>query len=161
MMPPPQSLEVTSPVLGEERYPLLNRRHHMDDQLNRDALEVVVQERSGTPRVAVVRLRGEHDMASAVEVRRRLDQAVATGPTIVDLSACSFLDSSIIACLIHAYRQQGGLSVVLPAGDSAAYRALLITGLHEFLTCRDSLDEAIEAAIASAPRAVDDEEQYE
>ena len=92
-------------------------------------------------RVAVVRLRGEHDVANAPAVRAALDQALETSTVVVDLRACSFLDSSIIACLIHARRQQGGLAIVSP-DDSAPARALTTCGMAQVFDWFGSLDEA-------------------
>ena len=56
--------------------------------------------------VAVVKLRGEHDLSTAQAVRSALRSAVESGPpaVVVDLSDTTFLDSSILGALIGAYR---------------------------------------------------------
>jgi anti-anti-sigma factor len=99
--------------------------------------------------VVVVRLCGEHDLASAGEVGTRLAEAQTLGLTVVDVSACVFLDSSIIACLIAVRRAQGVLAVVLPPASNAVERALLVTGVTDILTCHHTLREAIDATLAS------------
>jgi anti-sigma B factor antagonist len=106
-----------------------------------------------TPRarpVVVVVVRGEVDLGSAEHVRSRLDEAMALGPTVVDLSGCTFLDSSVIACLLAARREQGVLEVVVPSAPGAVERTLAITGLTAVLGCHHSLDGAIAATPASS-----------
>ena len=50
--------------------------------------------------VAVVRLRGEHDLATGNELRAVL--AWIDGNVLVDLAACEFIDSTVISVLISS-----------------------------------------------------------
>lgn len=51
-------------------------------------------------------LEGELDMALAAELRQLLHEQLGTSPTevVVDLAKVSFVDSSILATLIEAYK---------------------------------------------------------
>jgi anti-anti-sigma regulatory factor len=52
--------------------------------------------------IQVVHLRGGHDVGSVIDVERALFGAVRTGqPVVVDLSDCSFVDSSTVAALLQ------------------------------------------------------------
>ena len=46
--------------------------------------------------LAVVSVHGEHDLSTARELTQALEQAVAHSNVVGDLSACSFMDSSVI-----------------------------------------------------------------
>jgi anti-anti-sigma factor len=103
----------------------------------------------GAPQVVVVRIRGEHDLASADEVRRRLAEALAIGITVVDLEDCTFLDSSIVASLIAVRRAQGFLALALPPAASAVERTLTVSGVTVIFSCQRSLSDAIDVAVSS------------
>ena len=58
------------------------------------------------PAVAVVELHGEHDLASAPALARRLRLLVAGHSLVaVDISRVTFMDSAIMAVLWSAYRE--------------------------------------------------------
>jgi anti-anti-sigma factor len=86
---------------------------------------------------AVVALFGEHDLATAEAVRVAL--APLCGRVLVDLTDCSFIDSTIISILINkatSLKRDGHeLELRVPA-DSIVARALAIIGLARFLTVR-------------------------
>ena len=101
------------------------------------------------PRIVVARFVGGYDIADASVMRERLEQGVVMGPMLVDLSACSFLDSSIIACLVHVHQQQGFLAIVRPPRDTAAARALTVSGMTRIFSCVASVEQAVEATLAA------------
>ncbi len=104
--------------------------------------------------VAVVELRGEHDLATAAEVRTVLDRSVAARrATVVELSLTDFIDSSILGVLLAGLRQarEAGLGFVfvVQADDSGAVnRTLAGSGLLAFFPVRGSLADATAAARA-------------
>jgi anti-sigma B factor antagonist len=102
--------------------------------------------------LAVVAIEGEHDLSTAPELRERLGALLEDGTAaVVDLSAATFVDSSILAALITA-SQQGeenglGFSVVVPADAAEGVRRVIeVTRLSEALALRESRDAAIAAA---------------
>jgi anti-anti-sigma factor len=64
---------------------------------------------AGTLRVSqldgttVVELHGEHDIATAPELRRLLLKTMTAATVVVDLAECRFLDGSIIGVLVGAH----------------------------------------------------------
>jgi anti-anti-sigma factor len=100
-----------------------------------------VAERGRAP-CTVLRLAGEHDVATAGAVRDALADA-RDAAVVVDLTGCTFADSSIIAALLQARRECPAFAVVLPSDPaSAVVRAFTITDVTAHLACCASLDEA-------------------
>ncbi|HEU0304222.1 MAG TPA: STAS domain-containing protein [Gaiellaceae bacterium] len=95
----------------------------------------------------VVTLAGELDAFDAPQLRSSLAALVEDAPHLVvlDLTAVTFLDSTILGTivgLLRRLREAGGeLRVVLP--DSTARRVFEITGLDSALDVRASREEAI------------------
>lgn len=87
---------------------------------------------------AVVTLRGEVDAHTAptlrLELRSLIEEAEAT-TVVIDLSAVTFLDSSVLGALVGALRRlrerQGQLRIVPPLTSAA--RILELTGLDTVL----------------------------
>jgi anti-sigma B factor antagonist len=100
---------------------------------------------------AVLSVEGEHDLSTAPELRRRLDELIGAGrPTVVDLSAATFVDSSVLGAIIDARRQAGEAGVPFgvahsPNGTEAVTRVLEITGLRAELPVHEDRDGAIAA----------------
>ena len=120
-----------------------------------DARTIALDDSHGD--VLFVVVRGDHDIYTAPALRERLDQALDTKPTgmVVDLSAATFLDSSILGALLEARRQalEKGVGYVVCLGESpepGVQRILEITGLVPVFPVVRSRDEALEAA-RSAP----------
>jgi anti-anti-sigma factor len=84
---------------------------------------------------AIVSLRGEHDLASAAEVTRAIG-AIA-GNVLVDLTACSFIDSTIIEALIgnakDLEREGHFLEIVAPPENTVILRTLEIVGMRDVM----------------------------
>src|SRR3954471_358934 len=89
----------------------------------------MVRDRVEVDRVAehvwVVMLRGEHDLATAEEVRGAIDEVFAQGSRVVfDLSDACFIDSTVLATVVEAYRHaqqepNDEFVVVAPPGSPA------------------------------------------
>lgn len=120
-----------------------------------DARTIALDDRHGD--VLLVLVRGEHDIYTAPKLRDQLDAALDVNPKglVVDLSAATFLDSSILGALLEARRQalEGGLNFVVNLGEDpepGVQRILEITGLVPVFPVVRSDDEALETA-RSAP----------
>jgi anti-sigma B factor antagonist len=104
--------------------------------------------------VSVIELRGEHDLATATEVRDALAAAVADErPAVVELTLTDFIDSSILGVLLAGLRNARdanlGFVFVVQADDAGAVNKTLAgSGLFAFFPVRGSLAEATEAARA-------------
>ena len=102
--------------------------------------------------VVVARLEGEHDIYTAPTLRERLDEALGRGGGIVvDLTAATFVDSSVLGALLDARRRaiEAGQGYVVCVGDSVepgVQRILDITGLVPVLPVLQGREEAIQAA---------------
>jgi anti-sigma B factor antagonist len=112
--------------------------------------------------VAILDLRGEHDIYTAPALRSRLAELLEGGPgVVVDLSGASFVDSSILGALLNARQRaveaKKGFAVCLsPASDLAVRRVFDMTGLTETLPVLASLDQAVASASSSAPTRAHD-----
>src|SRR3954462_14802283 len=102
--------------------------------------------------VVIVVVEGEHDIYTAPTLRERLDEALGRGGGIVvDLTAATFVDSSVLGALLDARRRaiEAGQGYVVCVGDAVepgVQRILDITGLVPVLPVLQGRDEAILAA---------------
>jgi anti-anti-sigma factor len=93
--------------------------------------------------MAVVALRGEHDIATRDAVRVALGRL--RGPVLVDLADCEFIDSTIIETLL-AYAQQLAaeghhLELRLPPPRSVVARSLELINIRDAIQVCDSADD--------------------
>jgi anti-sigma B factor antagonist len=104
--------------------------------------------------VSVVELRGEHDLATASEVREALESALTERrAVVVELTLTDFIDSSILGVLLAGLRRArevglGFVFVVQSDDGGAVNRTLAGSGLLAFFPIRGSLAEASAAARA-------------
>jgi anti-sigma B factor antagonist len=118
--------------------------------------EIALQTEAG---VAVLSTSGEHDLNTAPELRRRVDELIARGSSVViDLSPASFLDSSILGAILDS-RQRAidaglGFAVAHAGGADAVARVLEVTGLRDQLPVHESLAGAIAAAAGPTEKTV-------
>jgi anti-anti-sigma factor len=104
--------------------------------------------------VSVVELQGEHDLATASEVRDALESTLTERrAVVVELTLTDFIDSSILGVLLAGLRRAREASlgfVFVVQGDDgrAVNRTLAGSGLLAFFPVRGSLVEATEAARA-------------
>jgi anti-sigma B factor antagonist len=104
---------------------------------------------------AVVTISGEHDLSTAPNLRRRLDSLLEEGTTtVVDLSAATFIDSSILGVILDGRRRaaemQVGFAVLHSDGSEAVVRVLEVTGLRAELPVYAQREEALAAASGNA-----------
>jgi anti-anti-sigma factor len=78
------------------------------------------------PGIAFVTLRGEHDLSSKPDLTEALTAASAKRDVLVDLSDCTFMDSSVIGALFRAHQSlaEGGgrLELVIPESATTVKR---------------------------------------
>ena len=83
----------------------------------------------GLEDAVVVRLRGEHDLASAPLVSRTIEPLLAPGgrPLVIDLAETTFIDSSILHALLAARRRavEAHVPLGLAIGSHDAVRNVL------------------------------------
>jgi anti-anti-sigma factor len=94
---------------------------------------------------AVARLGGEHDLTSAVDIQEALGRSGA--PFSVDLTACEFIDSTIVRLLMrdHQSRLREGqrLELRVPAENISITRTVAISGLADLTTVQVGYDGTI------------------
>jgi anti-sigma B factor antagonist len=101
----------------------------------------------GQEGMTVLSINGEHDLSTASELRRRLDELISTGePFVVDLSPTSFIDSSIMRVILNARGRavDAGLGFEVAQGDGSqtVARVLEVTGLRAQLPVHGTVAEA-------------------
>ena len=86
-------------------------------------------------------LHGEHDLASSDELRAALDPIA--GDLLVDLSACAFIDSTVIAVLLgkrHALNDTGHrLELVVPAANAPVARVVDVVGMRDLMAVHECI----------------------
>ena len=99
------------------------------------------------PGLAVVSMRGEHDLSTSPELRRALEQAATHSTVLVDLRECSFIDSSVIQALVSTARalHAGGeqLVLVIPPEQKHVARVAQMTHLGEICPIHSSRHAAL------------------
>jgi anti-sigma B factor antagonist len=104
------------------------------------------------PSGVVLTVSGELDMATAPELRERLDAALEAGVRriVVDLQELTFLDSIALAMLLHASRRLGdeGRMAVVVAPDSYVRLIFEVAGMPHCVDVVESRAQAIARATA-------------
>ena len=111
--------------------------------------EIRLEKPDGGP--VVLTVQGEHDLHTAPELRRRIDELIESGePIVVDLSPATFVDSSILGVLLDGRRRatEGEIAFTVAQADGAVAvsRVLQVTGLRSELPVHDTLEQALSAA---------------
>ena len=105
-----------------------------------------------SPIACIVTLRGEQDLSGADVVAAALDIASAYAYVLVDLTYCTFADSSLLNMLVraakHAQGSGGALELVVAAGRDAVRRTIEVAKIDTLVTLHATRGEGI-AAIAS------------
>jgi anti-anti-sigma factor len=110
------------------------------DEGNRTRAEIEVEIAPARGRFAArVALHGEHDIATSGAIREALSPIF--GNVLVDLSDCSFIDSSVISVLLadcRERRREGqSLEVLVPPWNVSITRTIQVSGVASILTVRD------------------------
>lgn len=99
------------------------------------------------PDVAIVTLRGKHGLNSQAELGDALASAGTYRYALVDLSGCTFLDSTVLGLLVatcqRMWERDGRLELVVPLETSAIQRVMKLAGITTFLTIHETRDEAL------------------
>ena len=90
---------------------------------------------------AVVRVEGEFDMASADAFEDAVTRVVSAPHVVIDLSACTFLDSAGMRVIAETVRQAPRVSVV--ATDPGVLRVLEITAVDTMVGVHASLEDVL------------------
>jgi anti-anti-sigma factor len=89
---------------------------------------------------AVVSLAGEHDILTKEEVSHAL--RAPAGNVLVDLSGCTFVDSTVIGELVRAARSRADddrqLALVVPSSNESVWRTLEIARVGTLVTILES-----------------------
>ena len=90
----------------------------------------------------VVRVEGELDMASASELEDAVSRVSSTTPhVVIDLSSCTFLDSTGMRVITETMRQAPRVSVV--ATDPGVLRVLELTAVDTMVPVHASVADAL------------------
>ena len=92
---------------------------------------------------AVVTASGELDLEHADRLRDCLTEILATRPRllVIDLSAATFVDSTILGVLVGARNRLEGIRLV--ASHPGVLKPFRLTGLDEVFTIRATLRDAL------------------
>ena len=92
--------------------------------------------------LAVVTMRGEYDLSTAVALSDAMEAAAARPCVLIDMSDCTFLDSTALARLLSAHRKQiardGRFEVVIPSSAQAVQRIIKLCRIDALVTIRES-----------------------
>ena len=111
----------------------------------------------GAPGVEIVTVTGEHDLASAPELERILDEAFSAGGAVaVDLLGTTFIDSTVLRILICAREEasQRGVGFRVALGETTGQgvrRLLELTGMEHRLATAPTRAAAIAGAAGEGP----------
>lgn len=100
--------------------------------------------------VAVVALIGEHDLNQHDTLKSVLSRAAVRAPTvIVDLSECTFMDSTTFRVVLQTHavsmRAGGGFAVVVAPDSGPVARLAEFVRLDQIIAVHPSLDAAMES----------------
>jgi anti-anti-sigma factor len=104
------------------------------------------------PGVMLLVLRGEHDLSTQPRLRATIDEAIAAGMSIViDLSEVEFIDSTVLAAILHGQRRatdgdgdrEQGLAVVASPGARFVARMLSLVHIEDHVAVHLSRDSAV------------------
>jgi anti-sigma B factor antagonist len=105
---------------------------------------------SGTGRVTVVSLVGDHDLASAEQIRQKLLELSSNVALVVlDFDATTFVDSSVLGVFVGAAKRAArhGNRLIGVNAKGIVLRALTMTGIDVLLDLPPSMGE-LEAGLA-------------
>ena len=103
--------------------------------------------------VLLIRVEGELDLAAANIFGAALGGATEDGgQAVVDLSGCTFIDSSGISAIFRALRRDGSAAPALAIAGAAGQveRVLRLIGVDDSATLHANVDEASAALRPSA-----------
>jgi anti-anti-sigma factor len=97
--------------------------------------------------IAVLELRGEHDLSGCERLSEALEAATPQLLVLVDLSDCSFIDSSVVATLFVARKRLlaagGKLELLVPPEAATVQRIARATSLAAIIPVHETLAAAL------------------
>jgi len=107
--------------------------------------EFVVTAGSAGEGALVVRVSGDLDLATSPGLSEALEAAPTARHVVIDLTGCTFLDSSGVRALAQAVRTiaEGERRVDVVAGSPGVRRVLEITGVDRMVPVHRSLEDAL------------------
>jgi anti-anti-sigma factor len=110
------------------------------------------------PGVDVLVLRGEHDLSTQTHLQEQIDRALNAGKSVVvDLSAVEFIDSTVLAAILHGQRRAtdgyDGQGLAVVASPGAAFVARMLSLVH--IDGQVAVHRSRDCAVVSLQRAVD------
>jgi anti-anti-sigma factor len=108
--------------------------------------------REDVPNGNILHVLGEVDLANADEFQGAvLELAKEDGEVVVDLTACSYMDSSGLRVLATAHKAiDDRLGIVIPK-DGSVHRIFEITGLAEQFNACENVGEALRKRGSQTP----------
>jgi anti-anti-sigma factor len=98
--------------------------------------------------MAILEVCGEHDMATAQDIVLALRGL--HGNVLVDLSECTFIDSTVIRALLDDLRARSRegqrLDLIVPPLNTQIRRTLQVSGIQELLSVYDSRPTSVTAS---------------
>jgi anti-sigma B factor antagonist len=93
----------------------------------------------------VVGVEGELDLATSASLAEALDALSTAGDVVIDLSGCTFIDSSAVRLFVETARaaQESGGKVSLVTRDPGILRVLEIAAVNTLLPVHESVDAAV------------------
>jgi anti-anti-sigma factor len=117
---------------------LFSKRH--EPELS--SIEVEIRPPRTPAFAAIVKLCGKHDLATSARIRETL--APIYGDVLVDLSDCTFLDSSVLNVFMLDSHERGHegqhIEILVPAINVSVTRTLQVSGVTQLLTVHESTD---------------------
>jgi anti-anti-sigma factor len=105
-------------------------------------------------RTAVVALLGEHDLDSRPALRATLAYATESRNVLVDLTACTFIDSAVISLLLATQRRLeaagGRCELIIPTDPGYVMRLFEVTGIASVFSVHASHSAALSSIEAFA-----------
>ena len=100
----------------------------------------------------VVEILGELDIATSPRVRELLSDAASDGdrPIVLDLTGCSFIDSTGLATLLHGTKpaQNGESNVAIVSAGGEVRKLLELTAIDRTIPVYEALEQAVAAVLA-------------
>jgi anti-anti-sigma regulatory factor len=104
---------------------------------------------------AIISLHGEHDLETSQLLEAALAATSCRPCVIVDLSPCTFADTTVVNVIMRAVRMHcdagGQLLLVAPAAHTPARRALELMGIDQIHVMHGSSSAALARARAGPP----------
>ncbi len=113
-------------------------------------MELGYTEVSDVAGTSVLALHGEHDLATEPEIRRAIAR-LSNVAMVIDLSAATFIDSSVIKAIILAHTHATIALAVTPG--SFTERVLELTGVREIVPTFESRSAAVDFLRPPVPAA--------